>query len=163
TEMHYDRTPDKSGAKLVNTENPDVMEIWNDVFIQYNRNPDGSLTPLPLKHVDTGMGFERMCQILQGSTDNYGSDPLHPFIAAIIKDEEQSFDRTIDRGLRLFVDAAKNGTISGAEAFDLHATYGFPIDLTKIIAAERGVEVDEAGYKREFEEHQRISSAGGKE
>src|SRR5438128_2297579 len=69
--------------KLVNTENPDVMEIWNDVFIQYNRNPDGSLVPLPAKHVDTGMGFERMCQILQGASDNYGSDVWRPYFGAI--------------------------------------------------------------------------------
>src|SRR5687767_13065915 len=83
TEMHYDRTPGKSGGKDVNGENPDVMEIWNDVFIQYNRNPDGSLDPLPAKHVDTGMGFERMCQILQGKTDNFGSDLWQPFFKAI--------------------------------------------------------------------------------
>ena len=275
TEMHYDRTSDKSGAKYVNSENPDVMEIWNDVFIQYNRNPDGSLDPLPAKHVDTGMGFERMCQILQGKTDNYGSDLWQPFfkaiselcgkrytglfpptnapdpvaeganeqlrtdiafrviadhvrcltfamtdgavpdrqgrgyvlrgilrraaffgrqhlkmrelfvhklvpvvvdamgaafpelksnperVAAIIKEEEESFDRTIDRGLELFASAAKSGTISGKQAFELHATYGFPIGLTKIIGAERGVPVDEAGFDAEMDKHKEIS--GGAE
>ncbi len=83
TEMHYDRTPNKTGGKDVNGDNPDVMEIWNDVFIQYNRNSDGSLTPLPAKHVDTGMGFERICQILQGKSDNYGIDLWLPFFTTI--------------------------------------------------------------------------------
>jgi alanyl-tRNA synthetase len=277
TEMHYDRTPDKTGGKDVNGDNPEVMEIWNDVFIQYNRNPDGSLDPLPAKHVDTGMGFERICQILQGKADNYGIDLWQPYFAAIaelcgetytglfpptnapdpvaeganpqlrtdiafrviadhvrcltfamtdgalpdkqgrgyvlrsilrraaffgrqhlkmrdlfvhklvpvvvetmggafpelkknpghvaeiIKAEEESFDRTIDRGLELFAEASKGGSVSGKQAFELHATYGFPIDLTAIIGAERGVPVDVEGYRKEFEQHQIISQGGGKE
>jgi alanyl-tRNA synthetase len=83
TEIHYDKTPDKSGAKLVNAGTPDVIEIWNLVFIQYNRNPDRSLTPLPAKHVDTGMGFERVTAVLQGKASNYDTDVFTPIFKAI--------------------------------------------------------------------------------
>jgi len=83
SEIHIDRTPEKSGGKDVNGSNPAVMEIWNLVFIQYNRNPDRTLTPLPAKHVDTGMGFERICHILQGKDDNYAIDLWTPLFDAI--------------------------------------------------------------------------------
>src|SRR5262249_60294351 len=80
---HYDSTKDKSGGKLVNKGSPDVIEIWNLVFIQYNRNADNSLTPLPAKHVDTGMGFERITKILQGKESNYDTDVFTPLFARI--------------------------------------------------------------------------------
>ncbi len=83
TEIHYDRTPDGSGGKLVNQGRPDVIEIWNLVFIQYNRNADQSLTPLPAQHVDTGMGFERITAVLQGKNSNYDTDVFTPIFAAI--------------------------------------------------------------------------------
>jgi len=85
TEIHYDKTPDKSGGKLVNKGTPDVIEIWNLVFIQFNRNPDKSLTPLPAKHVDTGMGFERVTAVLQGKDSNYDTDVFSPIFDAIQK------------------------------------------------------------------------------
>src|SRR5262245_32933385 len=85
TEIHIDRTPDKSGGKLVNAGRPEVMEIWNLVFIQYNRGEDGKLTPLPAKHVDTGMGFERVTAVLQGKDSNYDTDVFTPIFAAIKK------------------------------------------------------------------------------
>jgi len=85
TEVHYDKTPDKRGAKLVNKGTPDVIEIWNLVFIQFNRNPDKSLTPLPAKHVDTGMGFERITAVLQGKDSNYDTDVFAPIFEAIQK------------------------------------------------------------------------------
>lgn len=85
TEIHYDRTPEGRGGSLVNRGTPDVIEIWNLVFIQYNRNPDQSLTPLPAKHVDTGMGFERISSIIQGKTSNYDTDVFTPLFAAIQK------------------------------------------------------------------------------
>jgi alanyl-tRNA synthetase len=83
TEIHFDRTPDKSGASLVNGGSPLVIEIWNNVFIQFNRNPDKSLTPLPAKHVDTGMGFERICAVMNGLDSNYDTDVFTPIFEAL--------------------------------------------------------------------------------
>ncbi|MCS7020765.1 MAG: alanine--tRNA ligase [Gemmataceae bacterium] len=83
TEIHYDRTPDKSGSQLVNRGTDRVIEIWNLVFIQFNRNEDQTLTPLPARHVDTGMGFERICAVLQGKESNYDTDVFTPLFAAI--------------------------------------------------------------------------------
>jgi alanyl-tRNA synthetase len=83
TEIHVDRTPDKSGGRSVNAGTPDVIEIWNLVFIQFNRNADRSLTPLPAKHVDTGMGFERVTSVIQGKASNYDTDVFGPIFEAI--------------------------------------------------------------------------------
>jgi alanyl-tRNA synthetase len=83
TEIHIDRTPDKSGGKLVNAGQAEVIEIWNLVFIQFNRGVDRKLTPLPAKHVDTGMGFERVTAVLQNKTTNYDTDVFTPIFAAI--------------------------------------------------------------------------------
>jgi alanyl-tRNA synthetase len=85
TEVHIDRTPDRSGGRLVNAGTDKVIEIWNLVFIQFNRNEDQSLTPLPAKHVDTGMGFERICSVLQGKSSNYDTDVFTPIFEAIQK------------------------------------------------------------------------------
>ena len=85
TEIHYDGTPDKSGGPLVNAGTDKVIEIWNLVFIQFNRNEDQSLTPLPAQHVDTGMGFERITKVIQGKQSNYDTDVFQPIFAAIQK------------------------------------------------------------------------------
>jgi alanyl-tRNA synthetase len=85
TEVHYDSTPDKSGSRLVNAGTDKVIEIWNLVFIQFNRNEDQSLTPLPAKHVDTGMGFERITKVIQGKASNYDTDIFTPIFEAIRK------------------------------------------------------------------------------
>ncbi|MGL6094549.1 MAG: alanine--tRNA ligase, partial [Fimbriiglobus sp.] len=83
TEIHYDATPDFSGGRLVNQSSDQVIEIWNNVFIQFNRNEDQSLTPLPAQHVDTGMGFERITKVLQGKNSNYDTDIFTPIFEAI--------------------------------------------------------------------------------
>ena len=80
SEIHFDRTPDKSGGPLVNVGVQEVIEIWNNVFIQYNRKADGTLEPLPSKHVDTGMGFERITAVMQGKNSNYDTDVFQPII-----------------------------------------------------------------------------------
>src|SRR5205814_4691326 len=85
TEVHYDSTPDKSGGPLVNKGTDKVIEIWNLVFIQFNRNPDKSLTPLAAKHVDTGMGFERITAVIQNKASNYDTDIFAPIFTAIQK------------------------------------------------------------------------------
>ncbi|HTL27920.1 MAG TPA: alanine--tRNA ligase, partial [Tepidisphaeraceae bacterium] len=295
TEIFVDRTPDKTGGPTVlSGEDPRVMEIWNNVFIQYNRNPDRTLRTLPQQHVDTGMGFERITQVLQGVDDNYGIDLFHPFwdalsklsgrtytgkypktnaadpvaeaadaqlrsdiafrviadhircltfamtdgadpsnegrgyvlrrilrravrfgrqqlelrepflhtlvpvvvdamgdafpelrknpqrVADVIKDEEVSFGRTLDRGIELFNEAAQRAVegpvtshefkstkpalmIRGEDAFKLHDTYGFPFDLTQIMAQERGMWVDYPTYNRLMEEAKERARAGGRE
>jgi len=83
SEIHYDRTPDKSGGNLVNADHEDVIEIWNLVFIQYNRKQDGSLEELPAKHVDTGMGFERITSIVQKAKTNYDTDIFLPILEKV--------------------------------------------------------------------------------
>ncbi len=282
TEIFIDRTPDFSGAAQVNGTDPRVMEIWNLVFIQYNRQEGRKLTPLPQRHVDTGMGLERICQVLGGFTDNYATDLFTPLFSAIadlsghqyhgtfpatdsngpaesgnktlaqdiafrviadhiraltfaltdgalpgnegrgyvlrrilrravrfgrqnlgltepflhqlvpvvlhtmqtafpelskspghvadiIKGEEYSFSRTLDRGIELFqlaADEARGGNmkgiISAESAFKLHDTYGFPIDLTQVMAREQGLAVDVTGYEACMEEARHKARSGGK-
>jgi alanyl-tRNA synthetase len=260
TEIHVDLRPDaerkeKPGHLEVNKDNPQVIEIWNNVFIQYNRKKDGTLEDLPNKHVDTGMGFERLVRAIQNKTSNYDTDvftgtievvskivhkeykgsddkesisfrvladhiraicftiadgqlpsntgagyvirrilrravryyysylnykqPLltqlvsvlakqfetvfpelfaqQDFVAKVIKEEEEGFLKTLEKGLKRIEDvmaAAQNKVVSGAAAFELNDTYGFPIDLTTLIATENGLTVDENGYEAERKKQQ---------
>jgi alanyl-tRNA synthetase len=96
SEIHYDRTPDKSGGKLVNAGRSEVIEIWNLVFIQFNRGSDGKLTPLPAKHVDTGMGFERIAAVLQGKDSNYDTDVFKPIMDAIAQLTGRTYSGKLD-------------------------------------------------------------------
>jgi alanyl-tRNA synthetase len=277
SEIHYDGRSDDEraktpGADLVNRDHPDVVEVWNLVFIQFDRSPPidgrpGALTPLPARHVDTGMGLERITRIVQGVPSNYDTDlwqPIfkaiaahtgaHPYagsmddpidtayrviadhvrcltiaitdgarpgadgrsyvlrrilrravrlahqtlsttgawlhelvptvvetlgpafpelsgdpqhVADVIREEEESFLRTLDRGIALFDDAARRvegatpARITAEDAFKLHDTFGFPIDLTRVMAEERGLAVDEEGYERLMEEARTLSRRGG--
>jgi alanyl-tRNA synthetase len=261
SEIHFDRTADYSGGKLVNAGVPEVIEIWNLVFIQYNRRADGSLEDLTAKHVDTGMGFERIVAVLQGKNSNYDTDVFSPLINEIeklsnkkystelnnpdgiamrviadhvrtlsfsiadgalpgnegrgyvlrrilrrgsrfarnlgfnepimfklvsvladsmsevfpelmknkdtiqrvIKAEEESFLQTLDRGIEKFEQFIKKPitvetkTIQGEDAFLLYDTFGFPLDLTELMAREQGYEVDVEGYSRKMQEQKQRS------
>ncbi len=257
SEIHIDLRSEEErakvpGASLVNADNDEVIEIWNLVFMQYNRMADGHLKPLPAKSIDTGMGFERLCMIMQGKKSNYETDVFsgligkveefsghkyaeggnvevamrviadhvraiafsiadgqlpsnvkagyvirrilrravrygytflgfsEPFlcrlipqlvadmgeaypelkaqqklVSSVIKEEENAFLRTLDRGIRMLEDnMAKNTAtkmVAGTDAFVLYDTYGFPIDLTQLIAAEKGYKVDLDGFNVELQ------------
>lgn len=265
SELHIDLRPDEErkkedGAKLVNMDDPRVMEIWNLVFIQFNRQPGGELKTLPAQHVDTGMGFERVCAVLQGKTSNYDSDVFTPllneisklagikygngeekdiatrviadhiravvfsiadgaspgndgrgyvirriqrrairygwdklgfkepffyklvsvlaeqfkdvfpeivaqqeYITNVVRAEEKSFLKTLGQGIDIFNEMLKGSKkLSGADAFKLHDTYGFPIDLTQLMAREKGVEVDVEGFNKNMQEQKDRARAAGK-
>ena len=252
TEIHVDCRSDEErknldGASLVNNDHPQVIEIWNNVFIQFNRKKDGSLEALPARHVDTGMGFERLVRVLQNKSSNYDTDvftgtiaaiekivgkkydysdskeaiafrvmadhiraiaftiadgqlpsntgagyvirrilrravryyysylhykqPLlyqllpviaiqfekvfpelknqQDFVSKVVMEEETAFLKTVDNGLMMLEQSNKN--ISGQEAFKLYDTFGFPLDLTKLVAAEKGLQVDEKGFEDEMQ------------
>ncbi|HGE5773684.1 TPA: alanine--tRNA ligase [Flavobacterium psychrophilum] len=273
SEIHVDlRTPEEkaqvSGKSLVNNDHPQVVEIWNNVFMEFNRKADGSLEKLPAQHVDTGMGFERLCMALQGKTSNYDTDVFTPLIEKVtqitgykytsnevkniseeqnktniairvivdhvravafaiadgqlpsntgagyvirrilrrairygftfldtkepfitklvavlasqmgeffpeiksqqqlvtnvIREEEASFLRTLEQGLQLLdkvVAETKGKEVSGAKAFELYDTFGFPIDLTALILREKGYELDEAGFNAAMQEQKNRSRA----
>lgn len=265
TEIHVDcRTAAErkavDGKTLVNNDHPQVIEIWNNVFIQFNRLKDGSLESLPAKHVDTGMGFERLVRVIQGKQSNYDTDVftgtiaavenitgkkydysdskeavafrvladhiraisftiadgqlpsntgagyvirrilrravryyysyldykqplLHQlvpviaqqfttvfpelqqqldFVSKVVKEEEDAFLRTLDKGLKRIDDiihSANNKTIQGKAAFELFDTYGFPLDLTRLIATENDLTVDEKGFEAEMQQQKNRSRA----
>ena len=268
SEIHVDIRPDEEKAKvpgrdLVNKDNPQVIEIWNLVFMQFNRKADGSLEPLKAKHIDTGMGFERLCMVMQGKRSNYDTDVFQPLIQElarkagkvygqaedadvamrvcadhlravsfsiadgqlpsnvkagyvirrilrravrygytflgfnepfmntlvptlvgqmghqfpelqkqqeliqrIILEEEQAFLRTLAGGIKRFEDyVAKNAgnkIVDGAFAFELFDTYGFPIDLTQLMASEKGWTVDMEGFQRGLAEQKERSRGAAK-
>jgi alanyl-tRNA synthetase len=258
SEIHVDLRSDEErarvdGGTLVNADDPNVIEVWNNVFMQFNRKADGSLEELPAKSVDTGMGFERLCRAVQGAGSNYDTDLWKPyftfleevsgkkytetypgidanwtktdvamrvvadhlravtfaitdgempsntgagyvirrilrravryyysvldinepilyrmapilaeefsdifpdvkaqinFITEVILSEEKAFLRTLESGLKRIENLeVANETISGQQAFELFDTFGFPFDLTSLIAREKGWKVDEEGFK----------------
>ena len=257
SEIHIDLRDDeeiaaKPGRDMVNMGHHLVIEIWNLVFMQFNRKANGELEPLPAKHVDTGMGFERLCMAMQGKKSNYDTDVFQPTIARIaamagkkygedekadvamrviadhlraiafsiadgqlpanakagyvirrilrravrygytylgfneptlcklvagladqmghqfpelkqqqtliervIEEEEASFLRTLATGInlleRVIAKVGKGGVIAGKDAFELYDTFGFPIDLTELIAREQGVTVDLEGFEKELQ------------
>ncbi len=269
SEIHIDLRDDSerseiSGASLVNKDHPLVIEIWNLVFMQYNRKADGSLEPLPEKHVDTGMGLERLCMTLQGKKSNYDTDIFQNMIGKIselsgkeyapesetgvamrviadhiraisfsiadgqlpsnvkagyvirrilrravryaytflgineaflcrlvptlieemgdvfpelvqqeslitkvIREEEEAFLRTLEKGMKLMDSVMEKSTskiISGEDAFILYDTFGFPIDLTELIARENGFSVDIIGFNTELgKQKERSRNASVKE
>ena len=283
TEIHVDCRPDEErklvdGATLVNNDHPQVIEIWNNVFMQFNRLKDGSLQPLPAQHVDTGMGFERLVRVIQKKTSNYDTDvftgtivvieqitgkkydfgdtkqaiafrvladhiraiaftiadgqlpsnngagyvirrilrravryyysyldykqpllfQLMPtlakqfetvfpeltsqldFVSKVVKEEEDSFLKTLEKGISRFemyirpdgliqsgsseemadiIDMREKQIIHGVFAFELFDTFGFPIDLTQLMASEIGWKVDMAGYEVSLQQQKTRSRA----
>lgn len=269
SEIHVDlRTAEEkakvSGLELVNNDHPQVVEVWNLVFMEFNRKADKTLEKLPAQHVDTGMGFERLCMALQGKSSNYDTDVFTPLIAKVeelsgkkytgiledekdiairvvvdhiravsfaiadgqlpsnggagyvirrilrrgisysyrflgmkepflyqlvavlqeqmgqffpelekqgklvsevIKSEEESFLRTIENGLirveKLIQQTIADGqkVLPTQEVFELYDTYGFPDDLTRIIAEEKGLTIDEEGFKQALNEQKQRSKA----
>jgi alanyl-tRNA synthetase len=278
SEIHFNLLPsddEAAGRKLVNSSSPRCIEIWNHVFIQFNANADGTFSPLAAKHVDTGMGFERVAGIhatTKGFKDftkdpsNYDADVFVPLFAKItalsgiaytgtvptkregitpaeqtdvafrvladharcvscaiadgilpsnegrnyvirrilrrgilygkklglttgffeqlvapvveslgpvfpelknqqdiirrvIRSEEESFGRTLDRGLQIFTKAAAGSSIPGAAAFELYDTYGFPLDMTQLLATEKGLAVDIVEFERLMEEQRKRGQA----
>ncbi len=263
TEIHYDTRPEANNdghSRVNNDDTGMVMEIWNNVFIQFNRKKDGSLEPLPAKHVDTGMGLERLVRVIQGKISNYDTDVfsgmiseigkkvnkvykagndkesvafrviadhiraiaftiadgqlpsntgagyvirrilrravryyysyldykqplLHQllpvlskqfesvfpelqkqldFVSRVVKEEEDAFLRTLDKGLKRIDDivgTASSKQIGGRDAFELYDTYGFPLDLTRLIASENDLVVDEKGFETEMKQQKDRSRA----
>ena len=266
SEIHIDLRPEKDrkkvdGKSLVNADHPLVVEIWNLVFIQYNRKANGDLEELPAKHIDTGMGFERLTMAIQQKTSNYDTDIFSPYIQFIekasgkkytgsyeedanvdiamrvvadhlravafaiadgqlpsntgagyvirrilrravryyysfldikepflhqlmpvfvdsfqeifpevktqhqqikkvIEGEEKAFLSTLENGLKRFETLdTSSGVINGLTAFEMYDTYGFPIDLTRLIAEEKGLTIDEAGFEKALQEQKSRSRA----
>jgi len=249
SEIHINTGADYNNPKYVNAGVPECIELWNLVFIQYNKDEKGKLHELPMKHIDTGMGFERMCAILQNKKSNYDTDVFSPlieqvvklsgikndteenkipmrviadhirtltfaiadgavpgnegrgyvlrrilrraarygrklnlndpflfklvdtlvktmgvvfpeindkknYVKKIIKAEEESFNATLDRGIELFEEITarlkktKTKEIPGKDVFKLYDTFGFPADLTNIMAQEKGFRIDEKGFNK---------------
>ncbi|MCC6634050.1 MAG: alanine--tRNA ligase [Chitinophagaceae bacterium] len=268
TEIHVDCRMEEErklvdGKLLVNNDHPQVIEIWNNVFIQFNRKKDGSLEQLPAKHVDTGMGFERLVRVIQKKSSNYDTDvftktiaavenitekkydfgdnkqaiafrvladhiraisftiadgqlpsntgagyvirrilrravryyysyleyqqPLlfqlvpvistqfqnvfpelykqKDFVSKVVKEEEEAFLRTLNKGLKLIdeiivaANANQLKSINGNDAFELYDTFGFPIDLTRLIAAENNLSIDEEGFEIALQQQKKRSRA----
>jgi len=185
SEIHVDCRSDEErkkipGEQLVNKDHPQVIEIWNNVFIQYNRKKDGSLEPLPSTHVIrrilrravryyySYLGYKQpllaqLVPFLANQFENVFPELRQQvdFVTRVVREEEEAFLRTLEKGLRRIEEliSASTGTIEGTAAFELYDTYGFPIDLTRLIASEKGLTVDEKGFEDEMKKQKDRSRA----
>jgi alanyl-tRNA synthetase len=174
SELHLDLTAKgDSRGQLVNQDSHLCIEIWNLVFIQFNADKKGTFSPLESKHVDTGMGFERVAAVMQSTQNFTDFSKLAPvlieqmgdvfpeliarseLIEKTLKSEEESFNKTLDRGIELFNRETKELTpgdvVSGDFAFKLYDTYGFPLDLTDLMARESGLTVNHEEFKSQMD------------
>src|SRR5438477_539729 len=169
SEVHVDLTPDgDTHGALVNKNDPRCIEIWNLVFIQFNANPDGSFTPLPQRHVDTGMGFERVTAIIQGTKNlsdfsgtisNYETDVFRPIFDEIEKLSGKKYASTLPDQAQSAIrhpqsasDVALRVVADHIRALSFAIADGFPLDLTELMARERGLTVDIAGFEKLMEQ-----------
>src|SRR5437667_129934 len=139
------------------SEAGELLEIWNLVFMQFDQQPDGSRIPLPAPSVDTGAGLERVTSVMQHVPSDYDTDVFTPIIERAVEVAGTRFER----GLARLEELKGTPVISGEDAFKLYDTYGFPIDLTQLIAAERGQAVDIAGFERALAEQRQRSRLHG--
>src|SRR5436190_75572 len=178
SEIHYDRGEEHGCGRPTcgpGCECDRFLEVWNLVFMEYDLAEDGTRTPLPRQNIDTGMGLERAAMLLQGVEsvfelgdvvrEQMGSaypelEERRGEISELVRAEEERFRETLERGEKLFEEMVAKGEIAPEDAFRLHDTFGFPWELTKELAAERGLEVNEEEFTRLMEEQRERSRQG---
>src|SRR5207302_642431 len=169
SELYYDRGPDFGADEdRPGDDTERMLEFWNLVFMQYELGADGSLTPVPKKNIDTGLGLERTAALLQGVPSVYETENFRPLVelGEELSSRRYGQDYPTTRALRILADlvvrAKEAGTswIDADDAFRLHDTYGFPYELTKELLAEEGLSVDDQGFEELMERAREVARGG---